>query len=487
MHLPADDARRVLEHVPDVVVLGSDTGRIDWISPSVQRLLGWSPESLVSTSFLQLVHPDDAQRVRSVQRGLNDAVDGGGAIRLRRADHTYRWVDVSVSPLIGADGRVSGRVACWHDVHAQIDARSTDHIVIERLQAALHAMVDPYVWLEAIRRADGTIVDFVSVAANQAAADYFGRSANVMRGHTVSDVVSPERFSFLLEAASDVLETGHPYAVDGFETTEHPHSSPAYYDVRMTRVDDDGVTVMWRNVTAREELSRLRSDLVLADAEASERNRLARDLHDGLLQQVIASGMLLGSIVPSLDAGNRVAVERILDMQNEQVRHIRALMLGMVEPIAANAPLEANLERIIADAARVLRDRPVLHVLGSLRDIDPFAAEQLLYALSELLANVARHAAASSVRVDLVVDRSVADSTSATDEGPDVDSDHGYGTLTLVVTDDGIGIDHVPRAGRGLLNLGARAAFVGGSFSIDRGAHGGTVATWTAITHLSPD
>ena len=145
MPSPVPDPQRLLDHVPGVVVLGSNDGTIEWVSPSVRHALGWEPDDLVGATFPQLVHPDDAQRVRAVQRDFLNGVATGGSVRLRRSDNTYQWMAVDVHPLVGEHGQVTGRVASWHNIQSHFDERAHLHTIIERLQSALHAMAEPYV------------------------------------------------------------------------------------------------------------------------------------------------------------------------------------------------------------------------------------------------------------------------------------------------------------------------------------------------------
>jgi signal transduction histidine kinase len=121
--------------------------------------------------------------------------------------------------------------------------------------------------------------------------------------------------------------------------------------------------------------------------------------------------------------------------------------------------LRSEILTICDDAARALGFKPRCDLRGP---IDTLVAEtrgdQLLLCLREVLSNVARHAQATSVDVDVVVDRS---------------------HLALRVTDDGVGYEPTPGARTsGLDNMLARAESAGGRFHIGPGQRGGTVVTW---------
>ncbi|MFM8312323.1 MAG: sensor histidine kinase, partial [Ilumatobacteraceae bacterium] len=243
----------------------------------------------------------------------------------------------------------------------------------------------------------------------------------------------------------------------GVTATTGSGAGTAEFDVSISRVDPTTVSTTWRNVSARLELLSLRATVVASEAAAEERRHIARDLHDGLLQQVLASGMLASSLLPLLGAEAAEVGERIVVLHDAQVRQLRTMMLDLADGATAPRGLVGEVRSIVAEAGAALGFEPSLSVLGDLDTVGEIVGEHLAYSLREILSNAARHAHATRVDVSL----------------------HLFANrLTLTVADDGGGFEHSNPAGRGLLNLAGRARQLGGSFGIAPGDLEGTVATW---------
>jgi diguanylate cyclase (GGDEF)-like protein/PAS domain S-box-containing protein len=111
--------RLLAENASDVVIhMRGD--RLAWVSPSVERMLGWHPEELAGREVGAITHPEDAQ-----QRAA-DARDASGThrarMRLIAADGSYHWFDAHSGPLIRPDGHEDGRVATFRLIDAEVAA-----------------------------------------------------------------------------------------------------------------------------------------------------------------------------------------------------------------------------------------------------------------------------------------------------------------------------------------------------------------------------
>lgn len=218
--------------------------------------------------------------------------------------------------------------------------------------------------------------------------------------------------------------------------------------------------------------------LVLADAQRDrerlavyeDRDRIARDLHDLVIQRLFATGMMLEgaqrrSVVPEVAQGVGQAVDE-LDVTIQEIRTaIFALQQG---PAEAPSGLRTRVLREIGTAAVPLGFQPSASFVGPVDSrVGELTGKNLIAALREALSNAFRHAQAS--RIEVVVD--------ATIRLPD-----GTDGVRLTVADDGIGI---PDGGRrsGLKNLAKRAESLGGSstYGPGLGEDGtGTMVTWEA-------
>ncbi|WP_459246517.1 GAF domain-containing sensor histidine kinase [Streptomyces youssoufiensis] len=211
--------------------------------------------------------------------------------------------------------------------------------------------------------------------------------------------------------------------------------------------------------------------LVLAEAQRDrerlavyeDRDRIARDLHDLVIQRLFATGMMLEgaqrkAIVPAVQDKIGKAVDE-LDATIQEVRTaIFALQQG---PTEAPAGLRTRVLREIGTAAVPLGFQPSAVFVGAVdARVSELTGKNLIAALREALSNAFRHARAS--RIEVVVD--------ATVRLPD-----GRDGVRLTVSDDGVGIAEGGRRS-GLRNLARRAEALGGSSGYGPGlARGGGV------------
>ncbi|WP_405637791.1 GAF domain-containing protein [Streptomyces sp. NBC_00056] len=178
-----------------------------------------------------------------------------------------------------------------------------------------------------------------------------------------------------------------------------------------------------------------------------DHDRIARDLHDLAIQRLFATGMTLQSaqrFVEHPQAAERLA--RAIDDLDATIKIIRSTIFGLRERDVPGVPkLRLRAVQAIDAAAAALGFAPALRMEGLIdTEVPPAVADDVLAVIGEALANVARHARATSVEV----------AVAAAD-----------GVLTVSVSDDGIGI---PEGGRrsGLRNLSERAERLGGELSI---------------------
>ncbi|WP_336922806.1 GAF domain-containing sensor histidine kinase [Aquipuribacter sp. SD81] len=192
-----------------------------------------------------------------------------------------------------------------------------------------------------------------------------------------------------------------------------------------------------------------------------ERARIARDLHDLAVQQLFAVGIELGRLKERDDLAEPVVahVDSALDGLDTAVDHIRAT-LRPLRPAPRPATPSEQVARTVREASVTLGFTPSLVDTTDAAEAatwDANLVHDLLAALGEALANVSRHAAASSVHVRL--------------------SSHD-GRLHLVVEDDGRGVPARPARSSGLSNMRARAVLHGGTCSVSPGQDAGTRVEW---------
>ncbi|HEY3737830.1 MAG TPA: GAF domain-containing protein [Jatrophihabitans sp.] len=195
-----------------------------------------------------------------------------------------------------------------------------------------------------------------------------------------------------------------------------------------------------------------------------DRDRIARDLHDHVIQELFAIGISLEGAAAELR--NDPAIARRLNQRVEDIdrtiRRIRTSIFDLRGNLGISSDgLSKRVLEVASDVAPALGFTP--HVaFGGLVEIrlDDELTEDVVAVVRETLTNIAKHARATEANVDIAL---------SGDE------------LTITVTDDGVGIDGVAAAyarSSGTTNLRRRAERLGGSFELASGATGGTIARW---------
>lgn len=187
-----------------------------------------------------------------------------------------------------------------------------------------------------------------------------------------------------------------------------------------------------------------------------DRERIARDLHDVVIQRLFATGLQLQTaarLAGKPEVGSRISAA--VDDLDATIRDIRSAIFELRSPVGAD--LRADIRSTVDAATVTLGFRPDLRLDGPVDSVTTDEVRpELIAVLGEALSNVAKHARASRVEVEVVA---------------------GDGRLTLTVTDDGIGIGDVDERG-GLANMRRRADRLSGEFSVGPTQQGGTRLSW---------
>lgn len=189
------------------------------------------------------------------------------------------------------------------------------------------------------------------------------------------------------------------------------------------------------------------------------RRRLARDLHDGLTQDIYATNLALCVLKDRLPAEFRPDVERLIDRQVTMITSAREL-LHRTQSGEATLPRPEVVDHLVRIARRELNAEPHSSVVVTAPDDLPTRlAQHAGFALREMLSNAVRHSQGS--RIEAIIEVT---STS----------------LFLQVIDNGVGLDPYRAEGHGLENLRSRAQSCSGRFTLTSYDGCGTTATWEA-------
>lgn len=194
-----------------------------------------------------------------------------------------------------------------------------------------------------------------------------------------------------------------------------------------------------------------------------DRARIARDLHDHVIQQLFASGMTLqGASMTLGDAPGAELIEQVVDGIDDAIRQIRTSIFQLRPHTMVGAGVRAGVLGVVAEVTPTLGHDPQVHFSGPVDAVsDESLAEDVAAVARETLTNAAKHSRARQVDIAVTVKSS---------------------TLTVTVEDDGVGLGPSTRRS-GLSNLRQRAEARSGSFKVESGeADIGTRVTWQVPT-----
>ena len=286
--------------------------------------------------------------------------------------------------------------------------------------------------------------------------ELLGRSVDDLLPEHLRNVHATHRAGYRIEPRRRAMGAGNQLVGRRKDGTEFPTE----ISLSPMRIDDDlTVIAVVRDITDRvaveEHLREAQQELhTLEDHE-----RIARDLHDIVIQQLFASGMTLQGVwsrIREPEVAQRIAT--VVDDLDRTIREIRSVIFGLQSFGADANGLRVAIIDVVNDAEAGLQSTPHVHFDGPVELVGDTIAAQLLPTLREALSNVARHANATTVEITVGI-------------GDDV---------VLCVADDGVGIDDDDSrgTGNGIRNMMDRAARLGGRATICRRPEGGTLVEW---------
>ncbi|MFF0297998.1 PAS domain S-box protein [Kitasatospora sp. NPDC004614] len=292
-------------------------------------------------------------------------------------------------------------------------------------------------------------------------------------GHTEQQIVGQPAGVLLPGGAMDALHTAVAEIRAGGRAEPHEtrwrRSDGTEVDVAVTVSAMSGAdgTLIGFSTVARDITAQLAAQAELAAARAErevqgDRDRIARDMHDLVIQRLFGGALTLESTLGLLADRPQVhkRVRRVRDDLDDTIRVIRSMIYALREQKQDRdgKGLRSRLVATTERATEALGFAPALRMTGLLdTDVSTEFADQLLAVLGEALSNVARHAHATAV---------------------DVSAEVTAADLCLRVSDNGRGIDPAVTRRSGLANLRSRAEELGGTFTLVANQPAGTVLEW---------
>ena len=481
LHRRRRQAERELEDIfnlsLDLLCIAGRDGFFKRVNPAFERTLGYSSEELLSRPFIDFVHPDDRARTSEA----HDGVVAGREVtqfenRYVRSDGVARWLQwsarsVQEEGLVYAaardvtDSRRAGEEqAALRRVATLVAKGVAPAEVFDAVVAEMHLLLGAdYTGL--LRYEPDNTATFIA-ARSDAGVEVPPGTQNTLDGQSVSGAVwrsgHPVRLDSFEGAPGPIAEVvsrlgvrsaaGAPIVVEGrlwgvMAAAWRQHQPGAGIEDRMEQFTELAATAI-SNAQARADLAASRARIAAASDET--RRRIERDLHDGAQQRLVSLALGLRTAqeaVPPDHAELRQELARVAGGIIDVLEEIRELSRGIHPAILSLGGLGPALKALARRSAI-----PVeldVRVQARLPERVEIAA---YFVVCEALANTAKHAHASVVRVRAEVQDAV---------------------LNVQIRDDGIGGADLSR-GSGLIGLTDRVEALGGTLSISSHPESGT-------------
>jgi PAS domain S-box-containing protein len=297
--------------------------------------------------------------------------------------------------------------------------------------------------------------------ANQGATEQVGYSREELLQMTMLHI-TPEFTERQLRELLGPLERGEQSSLTFTTAHRHRDGTDLPVEILMQAIlGDDGTPTRYIKIV-RDVRERLETEERLKHAEqhlrvVEDRERIARDLHDIVIQKLFAAGMTIQSVAArTADAEHGRRLATAVDDLDDTIREIRSVIFSLQADTRNTSGVRADVLRIADDERAALGFEPRIRFDGAVDAMDDRIAHELLPALREALSNVAKHAGASTVEI-------------VVETGADV---------TLRVLDDGRGMPVTLSEGHGINNLTERATRLGGTCRVTSRPDGGTMVEW---------
>ena len=410
---------------------------LTFVNDAYCRFWNRTPEQLIGTPFSTLIPPEARAAVLVRLADLRDGADSHEHAVLL-ADGTVGWQHWTNRAILDDRGHVLEVQGVGRDITDQRRAQDALGQLEARNSAMLRAIPD----LMFVVLRDGTYVD------------YHARDPKVLFvppedfiGRTVRDVMPPVQADLLMEAIERSSQTDDPVVVE----FELPMDPPRHFEARLVRFEHGRILSIVRDVTESKQTIEMNRSLAgrLISSQEAERARIARDLHDGVCQEMASLTVDLSFLKrKSHDAQSPGFQElmRSVEQRSANVAEtLRLLSHGLHPAVLHHIGLVAALQADCVEVDRQYQMAVTLNIDDDVEPVPPLVALSLFRISQEALRNSARHARAPHATISLSRDPL---------------------GLTLSITDDGEGFDIEgvrQNGGLGLVSIEERARLVRGS------------------------
>lgn len=475
----------ILESVTDIFYAVDKDWRLTYLNHRAEDLWQRRREDLLGTVLWDMFPGYEGtqgyqEHVRAMQKRIPVQFE-------TFSNNLHIWVQAHINPLPNG-----GLSVHFRDISDRKQAEKALREGEERFRLSVENLLDAFAIYSSIRDEEGRILDFRVDYANKAACTLTRRKLEDYIGRTILEMYPDLRQTPIFDWYIQAVENGQTIIKEDFAFDTAPHNQPGirYFDYRITRLGD-GFTSSWRDVTdrkrAEDELRALNRELEqrvsertaelqelqqrLMDMVEAERSQLAREIHDGPIQDIYGLIFQLASVEDSWSADIQneiVLIQKELLQINQTLRMISQ---DLLPPTLAQFGLEKSIRSHVDDLTQA---NPDLEIHLDLRSDGKSLEERVRTALFRIyqtsIMNVIRHAKDNQVDIRFYFEA---------------------GSYYLEIEDDGVGfvvpdswIGFAREGHMGLASAQKRAESIGGKLEVHSRPGEGTLIR-VVVPHAS--
>jgi PAS domain S-box-containing protein len=444
--------RQIIDSIPGFVFTLSPAGVVELVNRPYLKYFGKTVEEIRAWKTSDIVHRDDLSRLTvAFSNSMTTGTPLEDELRVRRADGVYRWFQARTLPVRGTDGRITA----WYGLMTDIEDRKRAEEELRSNERNLSLLINAIPTLIHVLGTDASVLH-----VNKAVLDYTGLTLeDVRKADYRRRVFHPEEVERLRQERREGLARAVPF--ENEKRIQGRDSRYRWFLVRYNPLVEEGRVTRWY-VTATEIESRKQEEerVRQENVRLEERTRIARELHDTLLQTCIGTSLQLGAAVESLPADSQVKpkFDRILQLMQQGIEEGR----NAIQCLRSSGSGPLDLIGALSAVPREFWAQPGVDfratVVGQQQPLRSTIQQEIYSIGREALVNALCHSRAKRIDLEL---------------------ECAERNLTIWVRDNGCGIDlQVLDTGRkghwGLTGMRERAARIGGLLKISTNPNAGT-------------
>ena len=461
-----NDYREIVEHATEIIFKLDAAGSFYFVSAEFGKVLGYSNEEMEGKHFASIVHPEDLQLCIQTFDVLKEfgKADDNICFRVQHRNGQYKWVDCSAVCLFDENNNPTHSIGFAHDITQMKNVVEELRFSEERYRSLFEALGEGAVLLDA----KGKII-----ASNRCAEQIFGVDKQQMHDlqtfHLTNKFIHEDftEYPILTHPSVKTLQTGIPMKnmimgierEDGSITWISINTEPIYYSIN--REKPDAVVASFTDITQvkkdREELLRNQQLYIEAtkavaqavvDAQEKERAEIGYELHDNV-NQILSTARVFLDLAKNDEKERLNLIERSAGNISNAVGEIRRISRSLVPASLSDLGLILSVEDLVDSIDMTKALKVEFYHSG---DIEKAISEKgklmLFRIIQEQVTNVLKHADASQLVIELIVDS---------------------GAISLSITDNGKGFDMEKikaKKGVGLHNIANRTELFNGKMNM---------------------